>query len=397
MSNNNIDFKNLNEWHNFFMSFVIYYIFIIIGFCINISFLNTIGAFLFIIVYLFLNFKYLLNFKIDKTIIICYVIFLNFIVSTFVNYELTNFLYAIKYLYVFIVYILVFSSNVVPFNESALKNRFSVLFILFFVASSLFGGVFQDGSINRISGLMVNPNNLSLMSFVLIFLINEEKDSLRFKLINYFVFVFVILFTSTSGAIIAIIIGLVFKYKNKLKEIMTALSLFAFIGLFLINYMPSLFRIKKQFSAILSVDLATIIAGNIQYGRILSIYGSESLSALWRISHWFKGISIFFSGSFFEILFGFGIGSTSILMGTLPHNDFLRILIEQGIVGFCLFIYFIVLVFLRTPHEYRYIFISICAFFFTENNIDNLFFMTIFMFFCGSIQIKFFNFKIRKI
>ncbi|SFJ99708.1 hypothetical protein SAMN04488082_11184 [Desulfomicrobium apsheronum] len=385
------------EWHIFFMSFLVYYIFIFIAFFTNISVFNVLGAILFLFIYLVLNFNFMFSLKIDKTIIICFCIFFNCIFAFFYNFDKIQFLYVIKFFYIFFVYIFVLSSNIVPINKSIIKYKFSALFIIFFIVSFLFGNIVQDGSISRISGVMANPNNLSLMAFVLIFLINDEKDSFLFKLINYFVFVVIILFASTSGAIIAIIIGLMFKYKNKFKEIMTALSLLAFIGFFLINYMPSLFRIKKQFSAILSVDLVNIITGNIQYGRLLSIYGAESLSALWRIAHWFKGMSIFFSGSFFEILFGFGIGSTSILMGTLPHNDFLRILIDQGIVGFCLFIYFIMLVYSRTPHEYRYIFISLCVFFFTENNIDNLFFMTIFMFFCGSIQIKFSNFKIGQI
>jgi O-antigen ligase len=89
-----------------------------------------------------------------------------------------------------------------------------------------------------------------------------------------------------------------------------------------------------------------------------------------------------------QLLCGYGIGSSSLLLYKIPHNDYLRVLMEQGIVGLALYMAFFLYVFRRIDARYIYCIIAIALYCFSENNMDNLLFMSIFVFFLASAQNK---------
>jgi hypothetical protein len=76
---------------------------------------------------------------------------------------------------------------------------------------------------------------------------------------------------------------------------------------------------------------------------------------------------------------GFGIGSSPQILGKLPHNEYLRMLFEQGLLGLGLFL-FTWSKLIRTAHpEVRYVGIIIAIYSFSENNLDNFPFMALFV------------------
>ena len=66
-------------------------------------------------------------------------------------------------------------------------------------------------------------------------------------------------------------------------------------------------------------------------------------------------------------------------MGILPHNEYLRMLFEQGIVGFLLFIFVWYRIIMTAPREVRYIGLIVAIYSFSENNLDNFPFMALFI------------------
>jgi hypothetical protein len=76
-------------------------------------------------------------------------------------------------------------------------------------------------------------------------------------------------------------------------------------------------------------------------------------------------------------IFGFGLGSSPVLLGKLPHNEYLRMLFEQGIVGLLLFLYAWYRVIRTSPPSVRYVGLVVAMYSFSENNLDNFPFMSL--------------------
>ena len=88
----------------------------------------------------------------------------------------------------------------------------------------------------------------------------------------------------------------------------------------------------------------------------------------------------------FQLVFGHGVGSSGLLLGKLPHNDYLRILIEQGVLGLALSLAFFAVLFARIDWRYRHCIVAAALYCLCENNMDNLLFMSLFAFFLASAQ-----------
>src|SRR4030042_1167554 len=118
------------------------------------------------------------------------------------------------------------------------------------------------------------------------------------------------------------------------------------------------------------------------------MYGTSDCSGIWRISHWRTCVDVIAGSNMVHFLCGHGILSSSLLLYKVPHNDYLRVLIEQGIIGLTLYIAFFLTVIRRIDPRYWYCIVAIALYCFTENNIENLLFMSIFVFFLASAQKK---------
>ncbi|MBH0114328.1 hypothetical protein I5E68_15390 [Novosphingobium sp. YJ-S2-02] len=110
------------------------------------------------------------------------------------------------------------------------------------------------------------------------------------------------------------------------------------------------------------------------YAEIVRMAGTTDISGYFRIKHWMEIWQEYTSGGFAQILFGFGPGQSKVitLQRLVPHNDYLRILAEFGLVNFICFLSLIFIALKRLPNSYlRSLFTVYAVYSLSENIIDN--------------------------
>ena len=110
------------------------------------------------------------------------------------------------------------------------------------------------------------------------------------------------------------------------------------------------------------------------YGQIVQMAGTTDISGYFRIKHWMEIWQNYTSGGFGQILFGFGPGQSKVIteQRLVPHNDYLRVLAEYGLLNFVCFISLIFIALKRLPNSYlRSLFTVYVVYSLSENIIDN--------------------------
>lgn len=383
-------FNLSSNWDVPFIGFLVYAIVYISGYYLSLHFLNIAGAFLFLFILLLGNFERMFSIKLDITILTAIFILIISSVSTVINAENIAFRHLAKHYLIFIIYIFIFSYNFIPLYETKKRNYFIAVISIILFLSLISETTFETEEEIRLSGIFTNPNNLSLMSLVLLYFINEKKDSTYVKAaLNLFVIFFLVI-ASTAGAIIAYITATIFKYRAGIPH-----KKYFLIGLLLIVVMSFLLlpaveilpakKIINHYMAIKDyLSEGLLYQGEVNYYKITSQYGFSS--GVWRLEQWKKTIYLIKDSDLLRLLFGYGIGSSNLLIGNLPHNEYLRVLLEQGIVGFVSILFFFITIYRRIDHSYRYLMLMFAIFSFSENNIDNFMFMSLFIMFMATSQ-----------
>lgn len=151
-----------------------------------------------------------------------------------------------------------------------------------------------------------------------------------------------------------------------------------------------------------SIDLSTVT-----YGELVRRLNTTDLSFLFRLKHWLDLLDIYMSGSAYQWIFGFGIGSSVMLsdMHLVPHNDYLRFLFECGLLTFLSFVALMFFIVRSLGRSWDAIpILTIVFYFLTENLVNNYLAMAIFYFCAGALiarlrseklQLKASNFSYR--
>ena len=303
------------------------------------------------------------------------------VLSYALNFPAGSGVYLVKHLMLLYLYVILSTYKLSPMNSNP-TSRWLVLGIyVLLVASFLVGGTFHSGNASRYIGVFANPNNLALMGLSLLFFLSPGKPAWN---IAQIVLVLVVLaFTSTTGAILGVTAALLYKYKGRFSPKMV-LGVFGILLVIVVALsIPSvrssqiLQKFEGQFRLIYE-NLDRLKPGrSIDYGTLREAYGAESLSGYWRLAHWAKAVSMFLSAQFPVWFFGFGIGTSKALLGNLPHNDYLRLVFEQGILGGGVAFLFFRECFRKVDPSMKYNFVAVFVFALTENIIDNMLFMSI--------------------
>ena len=113
-------------------------------------------------------------------------------------------------------------------------------------------------------------------------------------------------------------------------------------------------------------------------------------SSIWRLAHW-SNILTEYVKHVWTIPFGMGAGFSISHTGLMPHNDFLLILSEYGLIVFCLFVKFITRIYKRMKVERMLIYFILAMFIYhlTENLLLNFPPNALFYFVLGWCMIKF--------
>jgi O-antigen ligase len=255
-----------------------------------------------------------------------------------------------------------------------------VLILCVFVSQ----GSSWDGG-TRHSGLFVNPNTLALIPFLLLFLIERRRDRSVIRIGAHVIVIAVLAFSGTSGALVAYTIGLMthlgFALPRVWRICACALMVIAgSIGMALIaggeqTLLPET-RLTKQLLVLSTEAQNVFTGGKVNFYDQEQTSGPGSTSGVWRLMQWRLALGVYADGTPAEHILGFGLGSSTTLLGNLPHNEYLRLLLEQGVVGLILFVFVWSRIIMTAPRELRYIGLIFAIYSITENNLDNFPFMS---------------------
>lgn len=279
-------------------------------------------------------------------------------------------------------------------NSSKLRWVLAVP-VLMILAICLFAGPGTEMDATRRAGLFVNPNNLALIPFLLLFLIDEVRDPLAARLGAHAIIIAVLVFSGTSGAVIAYTIGLAVHMRRRISPNLRLLALtvtlvagsvlFAFIMVDDDSALPET-RLTKQLLLMRGEFQTVLQGGQVAYYQQERTLGPGATSGVWRLDHWRKTLTTYVDGTPVQQLFGFGTGSAEPTLGKLPHNEYLRILFEQGMVGFIVFFFAWRRILTTAPASVRYIGLIVAIYSFSENNLDNFPFMSLFILFLSATE-----------
>lgn len=339
--------------------------------------------------------------SVDKSVMLVFGIMLLSIFATLYDPTNTIFHFFLKHLVVCILYIFIFSMGLAPIYSTPFRKVFILVLLFMGFVSLIMPNASETDDVMRMSGIFVNANMFSLSMMTLLFLIDEEKDSAAKKFSIHAILILFLLLSGTSGAILAYCCAMLFKYllilksthryRNKWVLLPFGIALVALGFMLTTNLFINVPIAKRIVSQLYMVwhELPLAASGyELDYGHLNKMYGTNDCSGIWRISHWRTCVDVVSHSNIIQLFCGHGIASSSLLLYNDPHNDYLRVLIEQGIIGLTLYIAFFLTMFRRIDSRYWYCIVMIAIYCFSENNMENLVFMSIFVFFLASAQNK---------
>lgn len=185
-----------------------------------------------------------------------------------------------------------------------------------------------------------------------------------------------VLFFQKVGSILSVALSLLWIYVVK----MSVRSFLILSAIFLTVFAAMYFGLLDRFSSVLYAlvgDLSQLgIEGvaRMSYDEIIARQNSTDLSGYFRVKHWVEIANLYISGGPITYALGYGPGMTPEFTssGLVPHNDYIRVLAEFGVLNFLMFtsLNFHAYISLSNRNS-RIIFLSILIYFFSENLIDN--------------------------
>lgn len=310
------------------------------------------------------------GFLLSRSVILCLVVLVaNYIISPF-NHNNMDLLKYFGYLCVFNYgYSLSQKYDFVKVN--------SIILYLFILLPVIVVGMFDD-TIEK-NAFFTTPNTFVFfgLSVGLFYAFIKNRSGKSFW-IAWIITTLYILTCSSLGVVVAI--GLSYFVLNFKKEYIPKLMIGAVIllaAIFLVD-LPVFIRFRDVISlwkTMSADDWKNLQDANFyELNHRVDVAGDRTDvgSSIWRLMQWTGLLSDYLS-SVWPIPFGFGTGYSVHKTGLLPHNDYVMILTEYGLVVFMCFIRFVRKVFLRLKDErfLIYFILSMIIYYLTENLIVN--------------------------
>ncbi len=190
-------------------------------------------------------------------------------------------------------------------------------------------------------GVFRHSNHLGYVLTILIYYLFAHKPFS--VLINYIVIIVLaglLFFSKTSGAILSFALLIFYNFIIS-QNISIKHKLFFIFGPLLLM-VPIAFQFSEKI--IEQINSLDYLDKNFILQRVYTGNPGGYGSFIWRIVYWLQILFEFAKETFFNIFFGVGIDSLTKgnmpyrIMYTDPHNDFLKVLVEFGLVGLILFL-----------------------------------------------------------
>jgi hypothetical protein len=170
------------------------------------------------------------------------------------------------------------------------------------------------------------------------------------------------------------------------RQVFAALLILA-IAIFLAYALGTLDRLLAGLDSIALIwSLNPSTVARMTYKQLIDLTGTTDLSAFFRIIHWTNIFEYYSTQGLGVILFGYGAGQSGIIavIPMPPHNDYLRVLAEYGLLSFLVFAFFVVrIAILLKLQAAKILFTVLLIYFFSENLIDNFTSMALFFSYAG--------------
>jgi hypothetical protein len=122
------------------------------------------------------------------------------------------------------------------------------------------------------------------------------------------------------------------------------------------------------------------------FGELVLLLKTQDLSFVFRLKHWVDLMAVWSAADPYHWLFGFGVGSAvrESELRMVPHNDYLRLLFEFGLVTLAAFMAMLALVFVRLGRRWETVpLLAVAIYLFSENLVTNYTAMAFFFFSAG--------------
>lgn len=275
----------------------------------------------------------------------------------------------------FIGYGIKFSGILLNHGEAKENYKYYYMMLLpslFAALAAIFLGVQENTPIS----IFVNRNNAVFYTFCVIAYICSQKSKISDFFSRSYLVAFVGPIFLSMGGVAASILAIIIASRKW--AIIFVLSLLVWTGSrndwdFLGGELRE--RVWVVEETLKLFLLPYFSAENYNYGEMVVILNTTDLSFFFRIKHWSELWNVWMNSGVFVKFFGFGIGQSVFLteLGLVPHNDYLRSLIEMGVIGGLGFIWFVVVtvvVSLKTRAAVPMIAASI--YFVSDNLINNM-------------------------
>jgi len=304
--------------------------------------------------------------------------------------------YLVKHVAMYGLYLLILVSPLRPLTGSGARRWMLAAVVAVLVIGMALPGHDAGGEQERISGVFVNPNNLALMAMALLVLADPRDSRWTYRGMLHGGVLALLWVSGTSGALLAYGVAMSYRIvqwsmnegRRYAAGLAAAVVLTTAVGVFFpMGNEGLLDRVERQ-GELMQSELADAWSGRqLNYYQLGTQYGMDSLSGVWRIAHWRKAFDVLADSDPIELALGRGCGSSIALLGLLPHNDYLRLLLEQGVAGLSCFVAILWTSAMRLPPSRRFVVLMVALYCFTENNLDNYLFMSLLMMFLGSIRV----------
>ena len=374
-------------WAVVSVAFTVYSLLFIIGGVIGEPFLLTVGCLLFFVVIVLAGGPQSNVVRITPPTIAITTAFLAAVVTAALHPEFLDAYYITKSCALLGFFVLYQRLGLVPVGVAGARHYLFAVVVIVISGSLLLGGVVEYHGQQRAQGFFVTPGNLALGTFGLLFFFSQSEESRRFASFLKAAVGIVLIWTLSTGAILAYGVGLTYdamRQSGKRKTAILGLASIVVMGGILVHgavgeSIPIVDRFSRQMSLVVDEARGIIKGRSLGIGSFSSRYGDDATSGLWRIYHWSRVVAEIRQADIGPRVFGYGSGASLVLVGKLPHNDYLRVLLENGVLGFSLVLYVFWYYVRSVNQNQKYLVVTIAVFAATENIIDNLWFMSLFV------------------
>jgi len=279
-------------------------------------------------------------------------------------------IFSLKGLLRFVAYFL-FAVLISYVRISDIKAFFKLIVFYFLITIPV--GVYQFLEWGRYRNTWDHSNHLAYVLSMCIYFFIFHKPFKDRKINNICVFGLIIslLLTKSTGGLLVLIALLGYNALRSSKisffqKVVFALLAFSSISL-------SVRFSKKIAFQLESIDFLTsdFIKERVEIYTIDGVNRAGGYgSFVWRVIYWSKLLATFFSESFVTVFFGVGVDHLTKgfmpyeFMDKDPHNDFIKVLLEYGVLGFILFLGFFRLIYKTLSKNFNIIILMVIPMFF---------------------------------